>query len=822
MKRLLSILLSFVMLLSAFAFTSTAYAVEYVTVYLNGTAIDFSSADARPQIINDRTYVPVRATCDALGIEIDWNSKTETMTLTRDGTTIAHTMRSSIVYVNGSAVTFDTPSINLNNRILMPIRMIAESIGATVTWDDPTRSVNITTTGSSSASAAVVSSINASSTAVANDTDITVSAVCSNDTESVKFINTTDSTEIEVVSDYSKDDGLRVFELEYTCENDTDDSAVITIQAVPGIGSSYNTATSACKSVSIIVSAGSSSSSSSSSSSVKAKTDWDIYVGTDEEVDISAILEDDPDEYDWSVEDDDIAEIDENDGIITGVDEGETEIVAEGDTDYTFTVYVDDDYSTDEMTIKGEDTESLEDYLNDEVSEYTFTSDRKAVATVNSKGKVTSVANGIATIICEHDDGSVVQVFVTVKGISDDDDGDYESDYLLSYKVTNDEVKTDDYVKVKVTTESNVKKVKLTTNANNKSSTTTEYTENDDDERVFTCKLQMTKEGDWDVYITLYVSGDFEDAYETFEVSVDDDYDEAEADELEIIDLWTNNSFGYKGYTTTVYVKTSTDIDYLELLTEDQDVGEGKTLSSTAEKYSSYYYWEFDFTVKHTDVMEYTLLAFNEDDEYVSETFDLEGLSAAKSTPAVLEIVQKTSSLIEGEEAKFNVTLTGCVTRLKVTKGTSGTVFDEEFSASSSTSRTYTATFEIPDVNATYYFTAYDEDDDISERVKYVLTGDVEEEIDIRDVDVEDDEVDEDDDIVLTVTTSNSAAKVWVEDSRGSQLSKIYKSPDDIDGSDYIWEIEFSPIDDGRQTFTVVAQDENKEQDTWDFKVTVK
>lgn len=160
------------------------------------------------------------------------------------------------------------------------------------------------------------------------------------------------------------------------------------------------------------------SSSHKSSSKVSEKTDWDIYVGTGDKVDISDILEDDPDEYDWDVKDEDIAEIDEDKGVIRGLEEGKTDIEAEGDEDYTFTVHVDDKYSTDSITIKGDDTKDLDKYLDDDADEYSFKSDRKAVATVNSKGEVTGVANGIATIICEHDDGDIIQIFVTVSGIS--------------------------------------------------------------------------------------------------------------------------------------------------------------------------------------------------------------------------------------------------------------------------------------------------------------------------------------------------------------------------------------------------------------------
>ncbi len=674
MKKILSVLLSLTMLISALAFSTTAYAVEYVAVYLNGAAIDFPATDARPQIINNRTYVPVRKTCDALGLEIDWNSKTETMTLTRDGITIAHTMRSKIVYINGEAKMFDTASINANNRILMPIRMIAESIGATVTWDDPTRSVHITTTSgnnntTANASSAVVNTISASKTVVAKGSEITITAVCSNGTEKVKFVRTSDNSVIGEVSKYTENsDGTRTFTTEYDCENKTGDDAIFTILAVPGVSTAFNDTTAASKSVSFMVSA------------------------------------------DESDKDDD----------------------------------------------------------------------------------------------------------------DDDDDTNYKSKNMLSCKLSKDEVKTDDYAKVKVKTTSKVKKVKLVSTANNASTVTSDYDEDDDGNRTFNCKIEMTKEGDWKIKVYLYVSGDYEEKYESLSVSVDDDYrSNGGSDELEIIDLWTNNDFAYKGYEATVFVKTSTDVDYLEILTEDQDEGEGVVTHSTAEKYKNYYYWEFNFKIKHTGDMKFKLIAYDEDGESVSDTFSLEGRSVSKSEPAVLEIEQKTNSLIEGEEAKFNVTTTGCVERIKVTRGTSSTVYDEKVSSSSSTDKTHTVTFEVNDIDADYYFTVYDGDDNF-DRVKFKISGDVEKEIKIEDVDLEDDTVDEDDLIKVTVTTSNSAAKVWVEDNRGTQVSRIYKNPDDEDGSKLIWEVEFAPIDDGRQTFTIVAQDENKKDDTWDFKVTVK
>lgn len=155
---------------------------------------------------------------------------------------------------------------------------------------------------------------------------------------------------------------------------------------------------------------------STSNSKVSAKTSWTIYLGTGDKLDISDLLEDDPDDYDWDVDDEDIVTINESSGKLTAEDEGSTKVYAEGDDDYTFTVKVDDDYSTDEIALKAGNTKDLEDLLDDDVDEYSFSTDRSAVATVSSSGKVTAKANGVASIICKHEDGEIIQVFVTVTG----------------------------------------------------------------------------------------------------------------------------------------------------------------------------------------------------------------------------------------------------------------------------------------------------------------------------------------------------------------------------------------------------------------------
>lgn len=266
-KRLFSFVLSMVVAMSSVislsAVTANA-ATEVVPVYLNEKAITFPANDAQPQIIDNRTYVPIRATCDALGLTIDWNAKTETLTFSREGIVISHTMRSKIVYVNGKANDYDTASINVNNRTLMPIRMLGDSIGATVDWNNDTRSVHITSADTNNEPKAPegleISSVKSSKSSAKNGDTVTITVTANSKTDKIKFVDTSSGDTISEVGSYNKDDdGNRTFTVDYDCKNTGDEDVDIKINAIPGTSAGgYNE--DAAKGVSITVSSSDSSS----------------------------------------------------------------------------------------------------------------------------------------------------------------------------------------------------------------------------------------------------------------------------------------------------------------------------------------------------------------------------------------------------------------------------------------------------------------------------------------------------------------------------------------------------------------------------------
>lgn len=113
---------------------------EEVFVTVNGEKIEF---DVKPEIMDGRTMVPVRAIFEAVGAEVDWNDKTQTVTGTKDGTVVQMTIGSNKLLINGSTILMDCEPVKIDNRVLTPARYVVESYGYVVTWDDVGNTVKI-------------------------------------------------------------------------------------------------------------------------------------------------------------------------------------------------------------------------------------------------------------------------------------------------------------------------------------------------------------------------------------------------------------------------------------------------------------------------------------------------------------------------------------------------------------------------------------------------------------------------------------------------------------------------------------------------------
>lgn len=135
MKKVIVFLILVVSLLCA----SSVFA---VSVQLNGEIINFTDEKGNvveAQIINDRTMVPLRKIFESLNCTVDWDGNTQTVTATNGNTQIVLQINNIVATKTENGVTeklkLDSVPIIKNERTLVPLRFIAESLGKQVAWD---------------------------------------------------------------------------------------------------------------------------------------------------------------------------------------------------------------------------------------------------------------------------------------------------------------------------------------------------------------------------------------------------------------------------------------------------------------------------------------------------------------------------------------------------------------------------------------------------------------------------------------------------------------------------------------------------------------
>lgn len=90
--------------------------------------------DQPPVIENNRILVPLRGIFESLWANVNWDPKTQTITAVKDKTKVILKIGSKYATVNGKAVAIDVPAKVIKNRTLVPLRFIGEALGEQVYW----------------------------------------------------------------------------------------------------------------------------------------------------------------------------------------------------------------------------------------------------------------------------------------------------------------------------------------------------------------------------------------------------------------------------------------------------------------------------------------------------------------------------------------------------------------------------------------------------------------------------------------------------------------------------------------------------------------
>ncbi|MED1862460.1 stalk domain-containing protein [Fictibacillus nanhaiensis] len=127
--------------LSPLTFSEEVAASSSISLYMNGAKQQY---DQQPIIKENRALVPIRAVSEGLGASVTYQSSDKTVRIKKDRINITLKVGSKTANINGMKKVLDVPAQAINNRTLVPLRFVGETLHAKVAYDSKSKSVHIT------------------------------------------------------------------------------------------------------------------------------------------------------------------------------------------------------------------------------------------------------------------------------------------------------------------------------------------------------------------------------------------------------------------------------------------------------------------------------------------------------------------------------------------------------------------------------------------------------------------------------------------------------------------------------------------------------
>lgn len=129
MKKIFAL---FIILLGLIGFNQHAFAEDDIKIILNDEEISF---DVSPEIVNGRTMVPMRKIFEALGVEVSWDDETQTALGVKEIIQVKFALNEDTYSVCGIPFESENAVYLKDGNTMIPLRAVAECLGADVEWD---------------------------------------------------------------------------------------------------------------------------------------------------------------------------------------------------------------------------------------------------------------------------------------------------------------------------------------------------------------------------------------------------------------------------------------------------------------------------------------------------------------------------------------------------------------------------------------------------------------------------------------------------------------------------------------------------------------
>ena len=116
--------------------------VDSPTMIVNGKEQEIDPGrGTTPKIVRDRTLMPIRAAIESMNGKVDWGASEQKVSLSCSGYSVEMVINQRKFKVNGAEKELDVPPQIINERTMLPIRFVAENIGCEIAWVGSTKEI---------------------------------------------------------------------------------------------------------------------------------------------------------------------------------------------------------------------------------------------------------------------------------------------------------------------------------------------------------------------------------------------------------------------------------------------------------------------------------------------------------------------------------------------------------------------------------------------------------------------------------------------------------------------------------------------------------
>ena len=114
-----------------------------LVVIVDGKPVKFEGT--QPRSIKGRVMVPLRGVFESIGAYVEYNPVLKRITARRNNEDIELRVGDRVARKSGAEILMDVAPITYQGRAMVPLRFLAESMGASVSFDKANNTVNIAT-----------------------------------------------------------------------------------------------------------------------------------------------------------------------------------------------------------------------------------------------------------------------------------------------------------------------------------------------------------------------------------------------------------------------------------------------------------------------------------------------------------------------------------------------------------------------------------------------------------------------------------------------------------------------------------------------------